>query len=400
MSEFSLGKPDHISYTQIQTYLKCPHLWSLIQLSKYRRPDSGPLLFGKSIHEAIASYSREYQKSGAHDLETMRDVWRSIAQDPDITVKPLPADLYAKGARLLERLLLENSLDLSHMLFMEYRFETKIQGVNLVGRFDRLDDHGNGIYLITDYKSGMGFPTQEQADADLELSIYALAWREIVGDPDMVVNVALHNVSTNIIVESIRDKDAMDMTADYICDIAARIEKDRTFKQASGDSCLEYGGCWAAALCPGQSLTKLPLDGQDLDLRDIENETLVKLYTSMETWSRRIRKLIRERAADQDLAAGDRKVVLKPSKRLIARDDIVAEFCKAFSGFGFDISDITRPDRAKIERERKRISSAIEIASLEPEYKRYLLETLDQMLEQMFIEKETTPAISVVDNVD
>jgi len=308
----------------------------------------------------------------------------------------LPPELYMQGARLLERLLVENSLDLSHMLFMEYPFSVKINGVKLVGRFDRLDDRGNGVYLITDYKSGMGFPTAEDADADLELSIYALAWREVMGDPDMVVNVALHNVTTNMIAESIRDRDMLDATADFVCDTAARIANDHTFEQAFGDPCLQYGGCWAASICPGQSLTKLPMEGQDLDLRSMDDETLIKLYTSMETWIKRVRKLIRDRALEHDLSAGDRKVVLKPSVRQIPRDDVLQEFCNVFSGFGVDLPDIMRLDRAKFKKQCDQLQSAIGIAPVEPEYKRYLLETLEQIAEQMFIQKETTPAISVV----
>ena len=63
------------------------------------------------------------------------------------------------------------------VLHTEEYFDVKVGEIKVVGRIDRIDEAANGGVVITDYKTGKA-QSQEDSDASLQLSIYAMAARE------------------------------------------------------------------------------------------------------------------------------------------------------------------------------------------------------------------------------
>ena len=66
-------------------------------------------------------------------------------------------------------------------MYVEERFGIPIGNHILVGRFDRVDQVGYDSYEIIDYKAAKRVATQSEVDADLQLGIYALAFRLTTG---------------------------------------------------------------------------------------------------------------------------------------------------------------------------------------------------------------------------
>jgi len=64
---------------------------------------------------------------------------------------------------------------------LEFRFTIDIEGVQLAGVIDRMDRIPGGGYEIIDYKTNRRLPPQERIDRDLQLSIYAVAAKEVWG---------------------------------------------------------------------------------------------------------------------------------------------------------------------------------------------------------------------------
>jgi hypothetical protein len=62
----------------------------------------------------------------------------------------------------------------------ECRFELQVASAKVAGRVDRVDRTGIGTVAIVDYKTGKP-RSQEDADESLQLSLYALAAREVWG---------------------------------------------------------------------------------------------------------------------------------------------------------------------------------------------------------------------------
>lgn len=67
------------------------------------------------------------------------------------------------------------------VLAVEKGFSLAMDGLKLTGRFDRVEAAGDGVRVI-DYKTTKPRP-QEEVDADLQLSIYALACQEVFSKP-------------------------------------------------------------------------------------------------------------------------------------------------------------------------------------------------------------------------
>ena len=99
--------------------------------------------------------------------------------------------------------------------------------LKILGKIDRVDDRGGGNIEIIDYKTGANIPTQKNLDADLQMTIYALA----------AVNPALFNKQINQIKMSLyffdksqtlsttRSQDQLNQSANQLLEIRDEIEK-------------------------------------------------------------------------------------------------------------------------------------------------------------------------------
>ena len=95
-------------------------------------------------------------------------------------------------------------------------------GVLLTGRMDQINRIGRGKHEIVDYKTGKP-KTEEHARKDTQLTIYALAAREVLDlNPARLV---LHNLQDNSRVETVREekhfKKVREMIAETASDIRA-----------------------------------------------------------------------------------------------------------------------------------------------------------------------------------
>ncbi len=113
--------------------------------------------------------------------EKLQDLWHSsfIVQGYESRVEADMARL--KGEKLL-RFFYDWWKQEEHIvLLVEKGFSIELEGKKLSGRFDRVEQVEGGLKVI-DYKTST-IRTQEQVDADLQLSVYALACEESLGQP-------------------------------------------------------------------------------------------------------------------------------------------------------------------------------------------------------------------------
>ena len=93
------------------------------------------------------------------------------------------------------------------VLETEHRFELQVGTTKLAGRVDRIDRTGPDTVAIVDYKTGKP-KSQEDADESLQLSLYAMAARELLGkSADRLI---LYNLENNTPVCSTRTPGELD----------------------------------------------------------------------------------------------------------------------------------------------------------------------------------------------
>jgi putative RecB family exonuclease len=169
-----------LSYSSINTYETCPQKFRFQYEDRLPTSPSPALAFGDSLHQALHRFhSRPVPVAPSLDelQEMLESVWvRDGFSDPSEERMYLD-----HGRQVLAQYHRENAPAYRIPAALEFRFTIDIEGVQLAGVIDRMDRIPGGGYEIIDYKTNRRLPPQERIDRDLQLSIYAVAAKEVWG---------------------------------------------------------------------------------------------------------------------------------------------------------------------------------------------------------------------------
>jgi putative RecB family exonuclease len=231
-----------LSYSAIDTYETCPARYRY----RYRdRVPAGPspiLAFGDSLHRALYRFHSRpvpVAPSLAELLEMLDDVWIAdgLAEAEQTAYREHARQVLAQYHR-------DNAADYRIPAALEYRFQIDVEGVAISGVIDRMDRLPGGGYEIIDYKTNRRLPPRSRVDADLQLSIYHLAAREIWGiEPERLTLYYLLPGQRMTTSRTLADVGALRRR---IAAVAERIELGR-FEPRENPVC---GWCDYRHLCP------------------------------------------------------------------------------------------------------------------------------------------------------
>ena len=153
--------------------------------------------------------------------------------------------LYRHHAReVLGRYHHENAAAYRIPAALEFRFRIEVDGVSLSGVIDRMDRVPGGGYEIIDYKTNRRLPPRSVIDRDLQLSLYALAAREVWGiEPE---RLTLYYLLPGQRMTTVRTASHIDDLRRRIGNVAERIAAGR-FEPRDNPLC---GWCDYQHLCP------------------------------------------------------------------------------------------------------------------------------------------------------
>lgn len=267
-----------LSYSQIQTYRRCPKQYEFAYVKKIGRAMTTGESFGSSIHNTLKRWGELEMQLQEHKNPTAKQLTLFMEQTP---VHPVSLDLplllgfwencfisetypnraeaddaYKAGRMTLERFYEWWSSCDRHVVGIEKSFKVEIfphaEGKHhpdditvLSGRLDRVERTKDGLIVI-DFKSSNVRP-QEEVDADLQLSIYAKAVRELWDEP--AVSLSLLFVNEREIVErkTTRSPDQLRNATITIQEVAEHIEKDDFQATPSVEKCRK---CPYRSICP------------------------------------------------------------------------------------------------------------------------------------------------------
>lgn len=185
-----------LSPHQIEDYLTCPLKYRYMHIDKLPVPDEQPLMVGTAIHNVIQFYfdQRTHSKKvSASELEAVLEKhWRSHG-----FISSEHEEARLTDAKRQIQLFLTKFDTLPLPSAVEQPFETEVNGVKLKGRFDAVYSESLSVTpegastIILDFKTSDAVTTQDSADRrakdNLQLALYALAWRKKTGSlPDAV----------------------------------------------------------------------------------------------------------------------------------------------------------------------------------------------------------------------
>jgi DNA helicase-2/ATP-dependent DNA helicase PcrA len=237
-------EPLQLSASAIDTYNTCPQKYLFGKVWGIPGGPAAATTFGNVMHTTIRQFVgilRKGQKPPFEEVETIfRREWTSAGFEDEYQ-----EELYKHDGMEQLRAFYESAVATPPDVFAQEKgFTLDLEhGVQVTGRLDQINRLEPGQAEIIDYKTGKP-KAESDAQKDLQLGIYALAAREVLGlEPTRLV---YYNLRTNQCVAGTRTEKQLNEVLGTIQEVAADI-RAREFPANPGFFCRT---CDFRFLCP------------------------------------------------------------------------------------------------------------------------------------------------------
>lgn len=221
-SIFNLPPLKHkkMSYSQFEVFKLCPLKYNYRYLMKVPVPSSHAANFGSSIHDTLNELYQMLKRSEKVNIMKMKELYEKNWIPYGYESEAHENTRKEKGFKLLKDFFDANSKPWIIPEYLEKCFNLKIGKYWVSGRIDRIDMLEDGTYEVIDYKTGRE-PEKEDLSKNLQLSIYALACRDIFHLP--VSHLSLYYLENNNKISTSRDdsilKNSIEEIEKLICEM-------------------------------------------------------------------------------------------------------------------------------------------------------------------------------------
>lgn len=241
-------KPLHarLSATAVENYERCPLQFKLDR--DWNIPGEVPaaMHYGAAVHAVLRAFFDSVRAERRLGLDRVLELF-CVTFDATPIDDDYQRDLYRNQgiAQLTDFVQSLGEDALPEVLRTESFFEVRMGETVVAGRVDRVDRiEGNRVRVI-DYKTGKA-KSQEDADQSLQLSIYAIAAKEMWGyDVDAI---QFYNLNGNVAFTSQRSPETLQEARDRIQNAARSIESGDFQPKPDPFTTCRY--CAYRTLCP------------------------------------------------------------------------------------------------------------------------------------------------------
>jgi len=242
-----LSEPLPLSASAIGTFDSCPQKYLFSQMWGIRTGAHAPLSFGNVMHTTIGAFVGQLRKGRRLPFEEVAAIydreWSKAGYEDDYQEQE-----YKKDGLEQLRVFHASTLDAPPEVFaQERRFELPLANrIVLTGRMDQVNragGPGEKLVEIVDYKTGRP-KTEAHAKKDLQLSVYALAAREVYDEK--VARLVFYNMQNNETIFATRDAKQLGRAEEDIQEVAAEIRAGH-FPAKVGYACK---ACEFRLICP------------------------------------------------------------------------------------------------------------------------------------------------------
>lgn len=172
-------KNRHLSVTRLRRFERCPLSFRLHYIDRHEPAPTPALRFGVLLH-AVLERIYQWVVGERHIGPLPGELMRALYREEWIQSALWGFATYDEGLGILLTYLRDNPLaDHRTVLAVEQAFRFTVGPFEVVGKIDRVDRAGDDTIEVLDYKSNRLLFTRDEVDADLQLSIYALAARQL-----------------------------------------------------------------------------------------------------------------------------------------------------------------------------------------------------------------------------
>lgn len=210
-----------LSATAIEIYEDCPLRFKLEREWNLPRDVPASLHYGAAIHRVLRTFYDAQHFGRLIGAPELLEMFRS-----DLVSAGIPDryqyELYLRQGieQITQFFELASSSPQPDVLKTEQRFELQVGSARLAGRVDRIDRAQADAVDIVDYKTGKP-RLQEDADKSLQLSLYALAAKEVWGQ--RAERLIFYNLENNTSVSTTRSDAELEAAKGRVEEVADKI---------------------------------------------------------------------------------------------------------------------------------------------------------------------------------
>lgn len=184
--------PAVYSFTQLQSYDKCPYQYYVNHILKLPKPGKHFFSFGQTLHVTLqkffqlrlAATNRQGTLFNPPPAPTKADLLRLYAESwiDDWYQSAADKEAYRqKGYDALTEFWRIHEQNWPRVIGLEQSFRVRVGGKTLQGKIDRIDELPDGTVRIIDYKTGKTKTRSELGSARYQLLLYQLAAENVLG---------------------------------------------------------------------------------------------------------------------------------------------------------------------------------------------------------------------------
>jgi RecB family exonuclease len=235
-----------LSASAIETYQKCPQKYLFSNVWGIRCGPNAATTFGNVMHTTIRQFIAALRKGLRLNFEEVAAIFRREWTSAGFEDRHQEELYLTDGIEQLRAFYSSSLAAPAHVIAQEKRFAIECDnGVELTGRMDQINRVAPGEVEIIDYKTGRP-KLETHAQKDLQLSVYALAAREVLEVTP--VRLIYYNLQSNECVCASREESQLQEVRVTIQEVAADI-RAREFPARPGFVCKH---CEFRFLCPTQ----------------------------------------------------------------------------------------------------------------------------------------------------
>jgi DNA helicase-2/ATP-dependent DNA helicase PcrA len=242
-------EPLKLSSSAVENYRKCPQQYAFSYLWSLKEGPRATLSFGSVMHTTIKRFMEQLKKGFKLPFEEVQRIYETEWSSAGYEDEYQEAEYKKDGLEQLRTFHASMVAEAANVLEQEKGFELPLDNdVILTGRMDQVNGLGRGDVEIVDYKTGR---PKKEADArkDLQLSIYALAAKEIFEwNP---VRLVFHYLQNNTTQVTTRDAKQIEEAEKIVQETAADM-RAKQFPTKPGFACRS---CAYQMICPAHEET-------------------------------------------------------------------------------------------------------------------------------------------------
>jgi DNA helicase-2/ATP-dependent DNA helicase PcrA len=230
---------ERISYSQLQSFDICPLHFRARFLLNLPTPQTAPLSFGSSVHNAFYCFYDTLLRGKKQTLSDFLNLLQASWISEGYSDKSYEKKMFALGEKIIKNYYKKmfNPKNLPISLELPFSFFLKRNNgknpIKIVGKIDRINKLSNGKIEIIDYKTGSSKGMSDFNYA-LQLGVYALAATEV---EDQILKRKPEDIRVTLLYLEEGIKKSEDMTAERIDKIREMILKKIEQIEASDFKC-------------------------------------------------------------------------------------------------------------------------------------------------------------------